>query len=132
MPKKKGQKNHNNHKITELTKGKTRKEEKAFFEKFSGRQLNAVLLIILSSTFLVQGVMRYMELIDRISIMSGWFDLILISLIFLTLSVVSISVGGIVSSLKVKRLFNITNFVTFVIGFLLFLGLAAALISFLL
>lgn len=108
-------------KVIELVKGKPRPEEERFFAKFSETQLTAVLLLILAATFLVQGIIRYFEHLDKMDYLRPWFILVLLSLVFLVSSVVSITLGGIVSPLKIKRALNLTSFSTFITGFILFL-----------
>ncbi len=105
----------------ELMKGKPRNEEEKFSLRFSDTQLNAVLLIILASTFLVQGIVRYFELIDKIEYLRLWFYIILIGMFFLSTSVITITLGNIVSILKTKRKINLISFSTFIMGFLFFL-----------
>ena len=109
-------------KTIEIVKGKPRKEEEKFDVQFSEKQSNAILLIILAATFLVQGVVRYLEFLDKLSFVKPWLVLIILSLIFLTLSIVSINVGGIIAPLRMKRKMNLISFGSFVIGFLLFFG----------
>ena len=109
-------------KVIEFVKKKTRESEERFFIKFSDTQMNAVLLIILSATFLVQGIVRYLEITDQVPLLRPWFILVLTALIFLVLSVVTLAVGGILSPLKVKRRTNMLSFLAFLIGFLLFLA----------
>ncbi|MFH0836913.1 MAG: hypothetical protein V1870_02185 [Candidatus Aenigmatarchaeota archaeon] len=46
-------------KMTNLTKPLPKPEAEKFFVQFSGTQLNAILLVILASTFLIQGVITY-------------------------------------------------------------------------
>ena len=105
----------------ELMKGKPRTEEEKFYARFSETQLNAVLLIILAATFMVQGMVKYLEVVGKFEFMKSWFTLILLALIFLVSSVVSISLGGIVSPLKYKREINLFSFSTFILGFIIFL-----------
>lgn len=109
-------------KVIELTKPKTRVEEERFFTSFSGTQLNAVLLLILAATFLVQGVVRYVDLIGKVEILAPWFYLVLPALIFLTISVFSVTLGNVIVPLTAKRIINLVTFSTFVLGFFLFLG----------
>lgn len=119
---KKTVKNHNHNTVIEISKGKPRQEEEKFFIEFSERHINAVLLVILASTFLVQGVTRYLESIGRTAYLSEWFSLAISSIAVLTFSVVFIVVSGVLSMLKFKRLMNILGFISFLIGFLLFLA----------
>ncbi len=108
-------------KVVELSKGKTRKEEEKFYEKFSHTQLNAVLLIILASTFLVQGIMNYLQIMDMTEFLKPWLTWIFVSLVFLVTSVLSVVIGGVLFPLKAKREVNIFSFATFVMGFVFFL-----------
>jgi hypothetical protein len=109
-------------KFTELTKGKPRKREEKFFARFSGVQLTAILLIILAATFMVQGVERYLEAVGKLEFLNPWLILIILSMILLTSSVGSITLGGVVSPLKLKRNLNLVSFITFTLGFVLFLA----------
>lgn len=110
-------------KVTEITKTKSRVEEEKFYVKFSENQLNAVLLLILGNTFFVQGVTT---LFDELRVsdlqIKAWFTILTLTLFFLIVSVGSIIMGGIISSLKSKRFFNLTSFVTFIVGLLFFLS----------
>ena len=107
--------------VLELTQGKPRVEEEKFFVKFSETQLNVILLIILSATFLVQGIIKYLEAVQRLALMRPWFILILLALAFLVCSVVFISFGGIFSKLKTKRWINVISFFLFILGVVVFL-----------
>jgi len=109
-------------KLIEIAKGKPRKEEEKFFLGFSERQLTAVLLIILAATFLVQGTIRYLEAVGKIEILSKWITIILSAIILLTLSIVSITLSGVLAPLRTKRIFNILSFITFILGFIIFLA----------
>jgi hypothetical protein len=110
-----------NKKITELAKGKPRKEEEKFFIKFSGIQLNAVLLLILSATFLVQGAVNYLQFINRLEAIRPWLFSAILSLFFLVLSVIAITAGSVIFPLKTKRRVNLISFGTFITGVILFL-----------
>jgi len=109
-------------KLIEIAKGKPRKEEEKFFLGFSERQLTAVLLIILAATFLVQGTIRYLEAVGKIEILSKWITIILSAIILLTLSIVSITLSGVLAPLRTKRILNILSFITFILGFIIFLA----------
>ena len=108
--------------VTEITKGRPRIEEEKFYVRFSGTQLNVVLLIILSATFLMQGVIRYFELIGETEFIQPWLRIVILALIFLVFSIVLISLGGIVAKLKFKRSINVVSFISFLIGFAFFLA----------
>lgn len=105
----------------ELMKGKPRVEEEKFSVKFTGTQLNAVLLIILASTFLVQGIVRYLELVNKTEYLRTWFFIILMAMFFLSSSVMSITLGNNITILKMKRKMNLLSLATFILGFFLFL-----------
>jgi len=107
--------------IVEITKGKSRKEEERYFIQFSGTHMNAILLLILSSTFLVQGMLRYLELTNKVEFIAPWFALTLSALIFFVLSVVLITVNMSLSWLKGKRVINLITFIVFIIGVIIFL-----------
>ncbi|NCO11144.1 hypothetical protein CO038_00215 [Candidatus Pacearchaeota archaeon CG_4_9_14_0_2_um_filter_39_13] len=119
-------KNHNHkrreEKMIELIKGKPRNEEEKFFVTFSETQLNAILLVVLAATFLVQGILRYLEISDNSYLIRPWLIITLFSLVFLVSSVVLIALGGVTSPLRLKRLFNLVSFLAFMLGFFLFLG----------
>jgi hypothetical protein len=105
----------------ELTKVKPRQEEEKFFIRFSKTQVNAVLMIILAATFLVQGIVRYLDIVGKIEFLKPWFILVLLAMISLVISVVIINLEGIVYSLKNKRKLNLISFNAFILGFVLFL-----------
>ncbi|MAH42712.1 hypothetical protein CL614_03230 [archaeon] len=107
--------------VTVLAKGKTREEEERFYDRFSARQLNAVLLLILATTFLVQGIMNYLEMFGMQEFVKPWLTWILFSLLLLISSVVTITLGGILFPLKVKREVNIISFISFIFGFIFFI-----------
>ena len=117
---KKAKKNHSKIPI-ELTKVKPRQEEEKFFVRFSKTQVNAVLMMILAATFLVQGIVRYLDIIGKIEFLKPWFILVLLAMFSLVTSVVIINLEGIVYSLKNKRKLNLISFNLFILGFVLFL-----------
>ena len=108
-------------KVMELSNDKTREEEERFYDRFSARQLNAVLLLILATTFLVQGIMNYLEMFGMTQFVKPWLTWILFSLLLLISSVVTITLGGILFPLKAKREINIVSFITFIFGFIFFI-----------
>jgi len=108
-------------KVTELSRGRPRKEEERFFLQFSETQMTAVMLFVLADTFFVQGVVRYLELTKGIMFIKTWLILIVLSLFFFVSSVVSITVGGVVCPLNIKRKINLISFGTFLAGVILFL-----------
>jgi hypothetical protein len=112
----------NDDKVSELSKQKPRDEEEKFFAKFSETQLNAILLLILSATFMIQGITTYLEAIQHAEFIRIWFISIILSLIFLVASVVSIAIGGIVAPLKFKRSLEKISFGNFILGFLFFMA----------
>jgi hypothetical protein len=105
----------------ELTKVKPRQEEERFFVRFSKTQVNAVLMMILAATFLVQGIVRYLDIVGKIEFLKPWFILVLLAMVSLVTSVVIINLEGIVYSLKNKRKLNLISFNAFILGFVLFL-----------
>ena len=117
----KSHKNHSDEKIIELSKSKPRDVQEKFSSKFSRTQLNVVSLIILGATFLVQGIIRYLEFFDKMQYIKPWFMIILFTMIFLVLSVIAISFENVFSPLKFKRLANMTGFIFFILGFFMFL-----------
>ncbi len=108
-------------KIITIAKTKPRTKEEKFSLNFSNTQLNSILLIILSATFLMQGIVRYFDLIHKVENIKTWFSLALITLIFLVCSIILISLGSILNPLKAKRFFNFLSYMAFVVGFCLFL-----------
>lgn len=107
--------------LTEITAAKTRDKEEKFYVRFSETQLNAVLLLILGNTFFVQAASKFLEdLVYSEADIKLWFLLVVYSLLFLVLSVGSITFGGIVNSLYTKRVFNLLSFSFFIIGIGLF------------
>jgi hypothetical protein len=111
----------NNHKVTELSKQKPRDEEEKFFAKFSETQLNAILLLILSATFMIQGITSYLETLHHAELIRSWFIITIVSLIFLVASVVSITLGGVIAPLKFKRSLEKISFGNFILGVLFFM-----------
>lgn len=107
--------------ILEVSKGKTRDEEEKFFHQFSEVQLNSVLLVILSATFLVQGILRYLEIIGKVGILRGWIFVVIFSIIVLVMSTITTTLGGIFSPLRLKRTLNMITFTLFIIGVSIFL-----------
>lgn len=121
MPKKIQKRNHHEEKLIELIKSKPRKVQEKFSLRFSSTQINVVSLIILGATFLVQGIIRYLEFFDKMEYVKPWFILIIFSIIFLVISVISVSFENVFSPLKLKRAFNIVGFLCFIVGFFIFL-----------
>ncbi len=106
--------------MIELSQGKSRKEEEQFLTQFSGNQLNAVLLIVLSATFIVQGVLRYLEAIDKLGAAKVWFFIVIMSFFFLISSVVTIILSNVLAPLRSKRHMSVISFVSFLVGVLFF------------
>ncbi|MFW6230878.1 MAG: hypothetical protein ACOC32_02540 [Nanoarchaeota archaeon] len=113
---KKGLKNE----VLELSQGKPRKEQEQYILQFSGTQLNAVLLLILSATFIVQGIIRYLEAVNKLSHVKPWLLIVILAFMFLVLSVVSIILSSALTPLRIKRKMSVVSFFTFIIGFGLF------------
>jgi|GEM_PF-1893046 len=101
---------------------KTPEEERTFFVNFSKTQLNTVLVLILAATFLVQGVGSFFEGDSSLELFDQWFGMVSMALLFLVLSVVSISVNTIVSTTRFKRKINLISCITFFAGFFFFVG----------
>lgn len=109
--------------LTEITKPKNRVDEDKFYEKFSETQLNAVLLLILGNTFFVQGATKFIESLALGDFSARvWFTTSIASILALILSVSFIAIGGVLSQLKFKRIFNLLSFSLFLLGILLFIG----------
>ncbi|MBD3360703.1 hypothetical protein GF366_02785 [Candidatus Peregrinibacteria bacterium] len=109
-------------KVFEFWKGKTRTEEEKFSEHFSEVQLNSILLLILGATFLVQGIISYLKLIGEAEYIRPWFTVILVALMMLVFSVILVTLGWVLSPLKLKRSVNLLSFLLFVIGSIVFLA----------
>ena len=110
-----------NKKVIELVKGKTRKEEEKLFLKFSETQLTGILLLILAATFLTQGMISYLQLINKAEAIKTWFIIILTTLVFLISSIILTNLGSVIAPLKFKRIINVGSFATFVLGAFSFL-----------
>jgi hypothetical protein len=106
----------------EIVERKPRQEEEKFFFVFSKTQLSAVTVMLLASTFLVQGIMQFLEYIGKIEFIKPWFAVIVSSILFLTLSVVLITLDGVIKPIKIKTKINVAAFVTYLVGFLIFLA----------
>jgi hypothetical protein len=106
--------------IVELTLGKTRVDENKFYFSFSEIQLDAVLLLILGSTFLVQGIIRYLEIIEKEVYIKPWFYITIVSILFLVISVIILTFSKVLLPLKIKRALNSLSFVSFTVGAFLF------------
>jgi len=109
-------KNLTNKQVLEVSTGKPRQEEEKFYEHFSTVQMNAVLLLILSATFLTTGLTKYAEIIGEIDIVNRWLILIIFSIILFVVSIISITLGGVLVSLKDKRIANTAGFSSFLFG----------------
>lgn len=110
-----------NKKVIELVKGKTRKEEEKLFLKFSETQLTGILLLILAATFLTQGIISYLELINKAEAIKTWFIIILTTLVFLISSIILTNLGSVIAPLKFKRVINVGSFTMFILGAFSFL-----------
>ena len=110
----------NSSEMIELNKTMPRAQEEQFLFQFSTTHHNAVLLIVLCATFIVQGVLRYLETMDKMNFVRPWFIIVILSLIFLITSVVTVIFSNVLSPLKTKRELSVLSFVLFVLGFMLF------------
>lgn len=108
-------------KLIEISKAKPKKEEQKFSIAFSETQMTAITLIILASTFLAQGIIKYLEYVNKMYVTTLWFKLILIAIMFLIISVLTITLDMIISPIKFKRIIKFVAFSTFIIGFITFL-----------
>ena len=106
--------------MIELSQGRPRREQEQYILQFSGTQLNAVLLIILAATFIVQGMIRYLEAVNKLSQVRPWFVIVIFSFLFLIASVVSVILSSVLAPLRMKREMSILSFVSFLIGVILF------------
>tara|TARA_Y100000034_G_C6864695_1_gene393954 strand:+ start:552 stop:923 length:372 start_codon:yes stop_codon:yes gene_type:complete len=106
-------------KILEASKIKTKKEEEKFSFQFSGVQLNAVLLFILSATFLLSGASKLTEILG-ISNTNVWLFLTVLSILILTLSVFSTILGNAIAVSKTKSLYNVLSLILFLLGAIVF------------
>lgn len=118
--KKSGRKKGQRNEMIELAQDRPRREQEQYIFEFSGTQLNAVLLIILSATFIVQGMIRYLEAIDKLGEVRPWFVLVISSFFFLISSVLSVILSSVLAPLRMKREMSIISFFSFLIGVLLF------------
>lgn len=110
-------------KITEITVTRSRADEERFYTHFSETQLNAVLLLILGNTFFVQGASKFIDSFGFDSTSTKiWLLVMVSSLLFLVLSVGTITIGGIMSRLRIKRTFNLLSFIFFILGIGLFIS----------
>ncbi|MFH1450400.1 MAG: hypothetical protein ABIF92_00270 [archaeon] len=103
-------------KVTELTKGKPRKEEEKFFLAFSGTQLNVILILILASTFLVQGMGNLLAYIQTPQYIVFWFMLVISAIVLLAGSAIIMTLGSVISPLRGKRITIIVSFLCFIFG----------------
>jgi len=102
--------------VLEVAHTKTRPEEEKFFETFSNIQINAVLLFILSATFLTTGLAKYSEIVGEVQLVNRWLILVIFSILAMIISIYGISIGGILHPLKGKRIANMISFVSFMFG----------------
>jgi hypothetical protein len=117
-----GRKKGQHNEVIELNQGRPRKEQEEYILELSGTQLNAVLLIILAATFIVQGMIRYLEAVNKLGQVRPWFIVVISSFFFLISSVVSVILSNVLAPLRMKREMSVVSFVTFLIGVLLFFG----------
>ena len=106
--------------MIELNQAKPRAEEEQYLFQFSTNHHNAVLLIVLCATFIVQGVLRYLETMDKLDFIKPWFMIVILSLLFLITSVSLVILSGVLAPLKFKRETSLLSFIFFSIGSLLF------------
>ena len=113
---------HHKREMIELNQIKTRDKEEEYLLQFSTTHHNAVLLIVLCATFIVQGVLRYLETMNKLNYVRPWFIAVILALIFLITSVATIILSSVLAPLKIKRKMGLVSFGLFVIGFILFFG----------
>ncbi|MFW5852621.1 MAG: hypothetical protein ACOCUR_01190 [Nanoarchaeota archaeon] len=106
--------------MIELNKTLPRAKEEEYLVQFSTTHHNAVLLIVLCATFIVQGVLRYLETMNRLNYVKPWFVMVLLALMFLITSVATIILSSVLAPLKFKRGMGLLSFFFFVGGFILF------------
>ena len=106
--------------MIELNQTKPRAEEEQYLFQFSTNHHNAVLLIVLCATFIVQGVLRYLETMDKLDFIKPWFMIVILSLLFLITSVSLVILSGVLAPLKFKRETSLLSLIFFTIGSLLF------------
>ncbi|MEK6853019.1 MAG: hypothetical protein AABX59_04015 [Nanoarchaeota archaeon] len=102
--------------IFELDHKKPGREGERFFMQFSIVQLNAVLLFIFSSSFLINGAPRFID-----NIPNSWFLILVLSVALFTISALALTLEGAVTPSSFKRKLNVTSLYTFVLGVILFL-----------
>lgn len=80
-------------------------------------------MLILGNTFFVQGATKFIESLALGDFSARvWFTTSIASILALILSVSFIAIGGVLSQLKFKRIFNLLSFSLFLLGILLFIG----------
>lgn len=102
--------------LLDVSATRSRPEEEKFFEMFSNVQINAVLLFILSATFLATGLTSYIEIVKNTELLNRWLVLLIFSIMSLIISVYSISLAGTLHPLKGKKIANMISFVSFLFG----------------
>lgn len=106
----------------EIVERKPRQAEEKFFFVFSKTQLTAVSILLLASTFLVQGIIQFLQYLDKSQYIKPWFMIIVTSIVFLTTSTVLITLDSVIKPIKIKTKVNVLAFVTYLIGFVVFLA----------
>ena len=121
--------------LLEVGVAKTKPEEEKFYERFSIIQTNAVLLLVLSATFLTTGMINYAQVLDNLQFLNfleKWLVFVVLSIALLILSVIAIVLAGVLNVLKYKRLANTFGFWVFLVGAIFFFSTMISLIIFLL
>lgn len=106
--------------ILELDQGKDKREEERFFDRFSNIQIQSILILILAITFLMNSISNYFPDISRVMITKIWIMFILFALVFLMVSIFSITMSNVIRKLEKKKYYNTASFFTFIVGITLF------------
>jgi len=117
--------------LLEVGVAKTKPEEEKFYERFSIVQTNAVLLLVLSATFLTTGMISYAQVLNNLQFLNfleKWLVFVVLSIALLILSVIAIVLAGVLNVLKYKRLANTFGFWVFLVGAIFFFSTMVSLI----
>jgi len=117
--------------LLEVGVAKTKPEEEKFYERFSIVQTNAVLLLVLSATFLTTGMISYAQVLNNLQFLNfleKWLVFVVLSIALLILFVIAIVLAGVLNVLKYKRLANTFGFWVFLVGAIFFFSTMVSLI----
>ena len=111
MPKKRRQK------VLEVGRIEEREVAEKFLFRFSGLQLNVILIFVLAATFLVVGLSGLVQLYA----IKFWFSIIVSSILLFSLSAFCLTLASVIFPLKVKRRFEALSFFIFVLATVMYL-----------